>query len=411
MLFDFNIYSSLLLVPFLHAIIFAFLFFFRYRKEERMSDMLLGGVLLLNAIKIAYWMLGFAGWYDSHNAYTSFMFYFPFNNMLLLGPLVYFYFLSLTNAQFNIRHISYYHLILPIACFVLIVGKALIDVGFYYPFDYSELTQFGTKGPFAELDKNKLFTLIGYLSFSYYLIKTLQAFKAYRIYLQDNFSSTHKLDLKWLRNLIYLCGFGAFTFFIFDLIGLINSGNSFRFDWYAYLGLGFVTYYLSIAGFYNYSDKWHFLSFNAGDSQIVARESASHYSKSEVIAEAPKEIQSDDMHEWIRKLKEIIQDKSLFLEPQLTLSELSRHAKTNPSFLSKIINNTTGQNFNDFINEFRVKSVIQKLEAGEQEKQTLLGIAYDSGLNSKATFNRSFKKITGVSPKEYLLERFPKISN
>ena len=43
-----------------------------------------------------------------------------------------------------------------------------------------------------------------------------------------------------------------------------------------------------------------------------------------------------------------------------------------------------------------------KLKAGEQKTQTLLGIAYDCGFNSKATFNRAFKKSTGLSPKEWL---------
>ena len=265
MLFDFNVYSSLLLVPFLHAIIFAFLLFFRYRKEERLSDALLGILLILNAIKIAYWMLGFAGWYDSHDTYTSFMFYFPFNNMLLLGPLIYFYFQSLTNAKFSFKHIHFYHLILPIAYTILVVGKLIIDFGFYAPFENSESTQFGTKGPFSEIDKSKIFILSGYLSFVYYLIKTLQIFKAYRIYLQENFSSTYKLDLQWLRNLLYLCGIGVIIFLIFDLIGLLTNGNSYRFEWYAYIGLGFVTYNLSIAGYYNHSDKWHLLAFNTNE--------------------------------------------------------------------------------------------------------------------------------------------------
>jgi AraC-like DNA-binding protein len=46
--------------------------------------------------------------------------------------------------------------------------------------------------------------------------------------------------------------------------------------------------------------------------------------------------------------------------------------------------------------------VIKKLKSGEQQRQTLLGIAYDCGFNSKATFNRSFKKVTGKTPKEHI---------
>ena len=49
------------------------------------DDILLGWLLFLNAVKIAYWMLGFAGWYDTHDRFTSFMFYFPFENLVLDG--------------------------------------------------------------------------------------------------------------------------------------------------------------------------------------------------------------------------------------------------------------------------------------------------------------------------------------
>lgn len=60
-------------------------------------------------------MLGFAGWYNAQKVFTSFIFYFPFNNLLVLAPLVYFYFLSVTNAQFNIKQIQRVHFVLPVA--------------------------------------------------------------------------------------------------------------------------------------------------------------------------------------------------------------------------------------------------------------------------------------------------------
>lgn len=84
--FEFNLYSSLLLPAFIQGILFAALLLVRGWKFQRLSDKLLGWLLLLNAIKIAYWMLGFAGWYDSHDGFTSFMFYFPFDNVLWMGP-------------------------------------------------------------------------------------------------------------------------------------------------------------------------------------------------------------------------------------------------------------------------------------------------------------------------------------
>lgn len=63
-------------------------------------------------------------------------------------------------------------------------------------------------------------------------------------------------------------------------------------------------------------------------------------------------------------------------------------------------------NFNDFINQYRVKAVIKKMEAGEHTIQTLLGLALEVGFNSKSTFNRAFKRHTSRSPNDYIKENF-----
>ena len=67
-----------------------------------------------------------------------------------------------------------------------------------------------------------------------------------------------------------------------------------------------------------------------------------------------------------------------------------------------IFTDDSGLNFNDFVNEKRVASVIQMMEKGEHANLNLLGIGLDCGFNSKATFNRAFKKYTGLTPNQYI---------
>jgi AraC-like DNA-binding protein len=393
MLFDFNLYSALLMPAFIQGVLFFCLLFYRGWKEEKLSDKLLGFLLLLNALKIAYWMLGFAGWYDAHDAYTSFMFYFPFDNVICMGPLLYFYFLSLTNADFTFERKHKKHFILPALWLLMILAKFIFDYSFHYPFPDIENTQYGTKGPFADLDKNKWTGLISFASFFYYIFITLRSFRSYQLYVKENFSTTEDIRFNWLRNILYAISAGVLIIFLFNLIAQFKTfgNNSYIFDWYAYIFLGMVTYYLSIAGYYTKHRLLQKLHFTTSEQQALPEEK---------IINEKEEMPA--LQNWKEKLLIHMAEKKPYLEAELTLSDLSKQLKTNSSVLSKVINDGTGSNFNDFINAYRVQEVITKLKAGEQQKQTLLGIAYDCGFNSKATFNRAFKKITGNPPKEFM---------
>ena len=61
-------------------------------------------------------------------------------------------------------------------------------------------------------------------------------------------------------------------------------------------------------------------------------------------------------------------------------------------------------NFNDFVNQFRVAAIKERLAQGEHLQFTLLAIALECGFNSKATFNRVFKKWEGKTPGQYVAE-------
>jgi len=72
-------------------------------------DALLALLVLVPTLSIAQWMLGSAGWYDSHDGYSTAMFYVPWQ-LNLLGPAYYLYFRSLTSQEFRLRGRAWLHL-------------------------------------------------------------------------------------------------------------------------------------------------------------------------------------------------------------------------------------------------------------------------------------------------------------
>ncbi|RZK44358.1 MAG: AraC family transcriptional regulator, partial [Hymenobacter sp.] len=100
------------------------------------------------------------------------------------------------------------------------------------------------------------------------------------------------------------------------------------------------------------------------------------------------------------KLLALMADERPWLEPELTLAELAQRLRTHPAQLSRIINLGCGQNFNDFVNTYRVAEARRKLADARFAHYSLVGVALESGFNSKSTFNRVFKKLTGQAPSE-----------
>ena len=108
------------------------------------------------------------------------------------------------------------------------------------------------------------------------------------------------------------------------------------------------------------------------------------------------------MDKWKVKVTELLELKKVYENPQLTLRDVASELKTTTKTVSSVINSEFQMNFNDFINHYRIEAVKNKLKNGEYQQSTLLGIALDSGFNSKATFNRAFKKSTRMTPKDFI---------
>jgi len=128
-----------------------------------------------------------------------------------------------------------------------------------------------------------------------------------------------------------------------------------------------------------------------------------------VINEIPKEERYIGSHlthelaiEYLEKLDRIVEKEKYFLEPELTLDGLSQISGISGRYLSQILNQYKQKSFYDYINGLRTQYACELLS--KQSKKTILEILYESGFNSKTSFNTSFKKHIGLTPSQYKIK-------
>lgn len=372
-----SIYTTPLQFGYFLALLFAVLFWLRGWKEERLSDKLLGFVLFFLAMEIQDYTFGFAGINILWEKFEGFPRYFS----LAFAPTIYFYLRAQINRDFRFKPAQYLHYVPYLVYFlvnfiVFIQGKNAVDT-----FRASAISNW----------LGWLETVAIWSSYVYYFYKSLRIYKDYRRWAETQFSDIESISFVWLRNFIYLIIAGEVFKLSWSIADKALGDLPFEQDWWWHLLTVAIICYVGIKGYSQTQPNK--INYEAGKGGVEI---------------APDEMKNNsrakDNLELKNKLEQIMEQQKVFLEPGLTLSELATKLKTNTSALSATINMFFGKNFNDYINQYRVEEFKSQINRPENQNYTLLAVAFDCGFNSKATFNRAFRKITGKSPKDLKLE-------
>lgn len=101
-------------------------------------------------------------------------------------------------------------------------------------------------------------------------------------------------------------------------------------------------------------------------------------------------------------LLRLMEERKLYLNPKLTLSDLAQEMHINRTYLTTVLNRDIGKSFYDFVNEFRITEACAIIDAlPPTERPKLADVASRSGFNSLSTFKRSFLKVKGMLPSQY----------
>ena len=378
---NFNQWSSPLLFLTLQGVIFAVLLFVRYYKNRQVSDLLLGSLLTILCYHRITYIIGFMDWYDTfrNTKINYWLIAFEFS----VGPLLYLYVKSVTTSGFKLAKEHIYHFIPQII--YVIYKLCLIGYDASQP-GFSD-TQNGVMMESFEMQYfNPFYVLLTNVQMILYLAFTVQLFGKYRAKIKHFYSNTFKLELNWLATFLAI----YILLYIYSLLQMLINISIFELSWTQKWWFHFVSclaiIYIGIKGFFTKTDALNDLEFNAVTTSTLSKEAG-----------------RDDAYEKeMRMLTEYIKENKPYLNPDMSLKLLAHGIKLSPTQLSEVINNGFGINFNDFINNYRVEEIKQALQNGDHKTLSLVAIAFDCGFNSKATFNRVFKKLADMSPTEYL---------
>jgi AraC-like DNA-binding protein len=204
-------------------------------------------------------------------------------------------------------------------------------------------------------------------------------------------SNTSKIDLNWLKYFL----FGISFMVLLWVLESLNDSNP-------------IIALMSVSGYF--IGTYVLGYFALRQEEIYPFKKIEIEEIKEIIEETPTKqarISEEDLMLFKEKLSYLMLSEKLFLDDTLSLPKLADKIQISSHNLSYVLNEGFNENFFQFVNRYRIEEAKTLLLSPKYQQLSMIGIAYESGFSSKTTFNTTFKKVTGISPSEYIL-RFSK---
>ena len=112
-------------------------------------------------------------------------------------------------------------------------------------------------------------------------------------------------------------------------------------------------------------------------------------------------LQENQKSMYQEKILSFMNQQKPYLNPELTINLFSKQLDISSHYVSQIINENIGMTFLDFVNNYRIEEVKNKLANGKMNHFTIMTLAYDSGFNSKTAFYSTFRKNMNQTPSQF----------
>ncbi len=373
-----------LLIVFVSLLLAGFLL--TTRSANYISNILLAVFLIISAIDSDSIFLG--GYiYPNYPALGIFL----SSTVFLKMPLLYLYLISIVFSGFKLKWRHLWHGSAFLVNFIVFIPR-FYAVGTDGQLEYLLSQTLSDRQIEVQFSYILLhFQIVIYLIFSFILVNK------YRRLLLENYSNASLFNYKWL-----------FQFLIIFSIEFIVASFKNIFMFYgsedAYFYSMFITSLVAIVYviWLVLKTMRHPELFRGIDPKLqLVRKMVVSEGNSGVIIPNTKGNETPKFNQKVQVLNNYMAQSEPFLDPSLTIYDLSKQLNLPTREISLLINHELNQHFFDFVNGFRVRKAMEMLVDPDKKEFTVLEILYEVGFNSKSSFNTAFKKYTLLTPTEY----------
>ncbi len=296
------------------------------------------------------------------------------------GPLLFLYVKFMTNPERKFNWLALLHFIPFVVFFTVSVIFRSVPL-------LKDLRTFFDIDRFISL--RIVYGTCFFLSVTIYSVLTFVEIRRHQNYLKDLVSYTSGvITLNWLK--VLSISFYTAYLILFILGGMNMIANLIPFDPY-FVTFGFIALFSFVYSFYGI--KQPVIFGEHVKTEIEDKKDTEKYLKSG--------LKDDQAEKYLEKLIQYAETNKPYLDRDLSIHDLSLMTGIPRHHITQVLNEKHKRNFFSFVNEYRVKEVIERLRDPKFNHYTILAIAFDAGFNSKTTFNSIFKSQTGLTPSEY----------
>jgi AraC-like DNA-binding protein len=376
----FSFLNTIALITVFVILLFAF-FLLTVQTKSKLANRLFAGLLLLSAFDLSSFFS--ENYFDTNLSFEVFR----MTASLLIMPVFYLYVKSVCYSDFKLK-LKDLALLLP-----FVFANLILIPRFYFA---SAMESTYVFEHFKQMSEIRFFYVLVEIQYVFYIVLIFRILKRYKETYLENFTNSNNSSFKWLFQMTILFLMAHAVVFFKSLIrytdyhALLNGSNVIIGIVALFISCWFVLKALNNPELFKGVDSTMLLVNEAINKKVVlVKEDLSENSKSpEIISQ-------------IAQVKKYVSENEPYLDPSLTIQELSKQVNIPVRDLSILINHHMNKHFFDFINEYRIEKAKEILKDASKSKVTILEILYEVGFNSKSSFNTAFKKHTNQTPTEF----------